>query len=137
MNTTFYLTDNLPKKGRLRFLSDFFPNQSRLISAHTLIIQTTELTHFRLGAILRRTLICTLWLEMLWCFTVIFHTKGLKPVETIPSNIVLTSSFTISKVPCFPAYVSSAIRNLLSISWLTLEHFLFSLHNFLHLETKT
>ena len=116
MNTTFYLTDNPPQKGRLCFLSDFFLNRFHLMYVHTPTIQTIAKILFRFGVTTNYMLIYTLWLGMLSFSTATFHIKELKLGATIRINLVRILFYTTSKTRCFQAYDSLAIHNLLWIS---------------------
>ena len=117
MNTTFYLTDNPPQKGRLRFLSDFFSksippdvrphahytddrkNPFQVWCADQLYVDLHPMAG---GAVI--------------FYSHIPHQGAKKLGATIRINLVRILFYITSKTRCFQAYDSLAIHKLLWIS---------------------
>ena len=129
MNATFYLTDNLPQKERLCFLSVFLsksiPSDIRPHAYYTddrtnpFPAWCDVQAHVDLHPIVGDAVVFYSHIPRQETKT------GSDDPEQPRANVILHYQHNP-----IPAYVSSAIRNLLSINWVTLEHFLFSLHNF-------
>ena len=115
MNTTFYLTDNPPERGRLTFLKNYFKQPIPDGMIQHMGYTDDRSNPFQTWCDNQDTSIYIPRQATSSFFTATCRIRVLRWVK-IPRDVhVLTSFYTTSRIPCFPVLALSAIRSLRSI----------------------